>query len=1519
MAFGPDGALYVLEWGRDFNYAGAGINPDSGLYRIEYAKGNRTPTAKASADKDSGQAPLTVQFSSDGSTDPDGDALTYLWDFGDGSATSTAPNPSHTYTEPGSHTAQLTVTDEAGKSASSTVVIVVGNTRPSVELVVPEQGGLYDWDDDIAYEVDVSDPEDGPIDCADVHVTPRVFHDEGGNAHDHPGVSQTGCAGTIKVAAESGHAKSANIALLLTASYTDGGAPGSEPLTGADTHRLSPKQMQVEHFNGQSGVQVTDVAAAEGGKVVGSADAGDWVQFDPISLGQITQATLRYTSTTGGAVQFRLDAPDGPLVGTAALPGTGGANAFGTVTAPIAETAAGPHRLYLVFVAQPGGATANLFSLDELTFGGKGISQDSAPTASIVPSVTSGPIPLAVDFIGTGEDPEGAPVTYAWDFDADGTVDATTKDASFTYTTPGTRTARLTVRDEGGKSRTATVDIRAYTPVVACSGDDDFLAAPLDTDRWSTVVRRNDAFLSVSGGALNIDAQKQDIHGNDQGLQNIVLQDLPATGPWTATTRVTWNPTINYQNAGLMVYLNDGAFIKTGMVFANGRKFEAFKEQNNAPANIGTSATLAAAFPNSWYIRLVSSDGQAVQAQYSPDNVTWTNIGNATNMNGLAGAKVGMYATASTAAAATTNVASFDWFKLTTPTVPSDEFTASGLDTCRWSSIVRHDPAGYTVGGGKLTLPAAHGDFFGAGANNNPNIILQPAPSGPWTMTTRMTFNPNENYEQAGLLVYGDDANYVKADLVHAGGRAVEFLREVGDEASGFGGTVALPGDFPTTVELRVVSDGTTLTASYRPVGGQWAPFGEPAPLSGVPNPKVGLYANDSNATVASRDDAVFEYFRLVPGLPDATPPETTHTLAPAAPDGAAGWYRSAVAVTLATEAGASTEYRIGDGVYVPYSGPFTLDTDGTHVVSYRSTDADENVEPAKSVTVKVDRIAPSSAATVTGDGPVTVTLAGADPAGGSGPASLEYRLDGGEWTAYGGAVTVSAPGTHTLEHRATDVAGNVGTVGTETFSIDGGGGPGDPTVQAFADPPAGPAPLAVTFSADGLDPDGGQLTYRWEFADGNALGQTVQRTLLTVGTHTATVTVTDDEGDTASAQVTVTVTERDNAAPVIIEASADRTSGPAPLEVWFQAVASDPDGDPLTYRWEFGDGPGSALGAEADHTYLTPGSFTARVTVSDPAGASVSQTIAISVDDPPGNRPPSVEAAAAPGSGKAPLDVVLTAQGSDPDGDAITFAWDFGDGSLPAKGRRARHTYTRTGTFVAKVTVTDEAGAAATDTVSIVVGDPAANQAPTVDVAADPVGGTAPLKVSLTAAGSDPDGDAMSYTWDFGDGGQAGGQRVTHTFTAAGSYTVTVTVRDASGGTGAATLTIVVGAPLRAAGAPSAGSQAAAIVSIDRATVRAFARRGLKAAVRCGPAGKTRASVWVSRAAAKRLGLRSRRLGARSVTCSAGEAVPIRVRPSRAVRKRLSSRRGALRVTLRLSPDGGRRVARAVKLRAGR
>jgi chitodextrinase len=95
-------------------------------YRIGYEQlgvgGNRWPVAVGAGSPAAGNTPLAVSFSSAGSGDPDGSIASYLWEFGDG-ATSTAPNPSHTYTVPGQYVALLTVTDNQGASTRNTVQI----------------------------------------------------------------------------------------------------------------------------------------------------------------------------------------------------------------------------------------------------------------------------------------------------------------------------------------------------------------------------------------------------------------------------------------------------------------------------------------------------------------------------------------------------------------------------------------------------------------------------------------------------------------------------------------------------------------------------------------------------------------------------------------------------------------------------------------------------------------------------------------------------------------------------------------------------------------------------------------------------------------------------------------------------------------------------------------------------------------------------------------------------------------------------------------------------------------------------------------------------------------------------------------------------------------------------------------------------------------------------------------------------------------------------------------------------
>jgi PKD repeat protein len=104
------------------------LNDRFDSYRVGYefrgANGNQWPVAVATATPDSGNTPLTVNFSSVGSTDLDGTIVSYFWDFGDG-ATSTTANPQHIYTVAGNYVATLKVTDNLGATTSNTVAIEV--------------------------------------------------------------------------------------------------------------------------------------------------------------------------------------------------------------------------------------------------------------------------------------------------------------------------------------------------------------------------------------------------------------------------------------------------------------------------------------------------------------------------------------------------------------------------------------------------------------------------------------------------------------------------------------------------------------------------------------------------------------------------------------------------------------------------------------------------------------------------------------------------------------------------------------------------------------------------------------------------------------------------------------------------------------------------------------------------------------------------------------------------------------------------------------------------------------------------------------------------------------------------------------------------------------------------------------------------------------------------------------------------------------------------------------------------
>ncbi|MET7412633.1 PQQ-dependent sugar dehydrogenase [Streptomyces rubiginosohelvolus] len=349
-AFGPDGALYVLDYGTGAN--------NQALYRVEYLAGsNRSPVAKAAADKTSGPTPLAVSFSSAGSADPEGGNLTYAWDFGDGT-TSTDPNPSHTYTTAGTYNPTLTVTDPEGLTGTASLVVTAGNTAPTVTLTTPADGSLFSFGDSVPFTVTVSDPEDGTVDCSKVKVTYLLGHD----SHRHQITSKNGCSGTIDVPVDGEHDSAANIYGVFDAEYTDAGG-----LTTHSDSILQPRHRQGEHFAAQNGIEVAPHGPAEGGATVGYTDDGDWVSFTPYVLSNATSITARVASGgAGGTLEVRAGSPTGTLLSSLPVAPTGGWENFVDVTADVNNAPAGSTELFFVFTGPTG--QGSLFDLDAFTF-----------------------------------------------------------------------------------------------------------------------------------------------------------------------------------------------------------------------------------------------------------------------------------------------------------------------------------------------------------------------------------------------------------------------------------------------------------------------------------------------------------------------------------------------------------------------------------------------------------------------------------------------------------------------------------------------------------------------------------------------------------------------------------------------------------------------------------------------------------------------------------------------------------------------------------------------------------------------------------------------------------------------------------------------------------------------------------------------------------------------------------------------------------------------------------------------
>jgi PKD repeat protein/glucose/arabinose dehydrogenase len=669
--FGPDGSLYIIDFGAGSGVGRGDRNEGAGIYRIDYVGGDRPPSVQASGTPTSGQLPLEVEFSSDGTHHPSGLEMTYHWDFGDG-GTSTEPHPTHTYTEVGNYTALLTVTDSMERSSIAAVRITAGNTEPEVEFVWPPHGGFYDWGDTFVYDVVVEDVEDGSttdgtIDCDDVVVSTFLGHD----THSHPVDNYTGCTGSVAILPDAGHDVETDLYFVLETSYTDEGAPGVEPLTGSDGVRLNPKRTEAEHFADASGVFVYDRDQASGGARIGDITDGDWVRYEPVNLTNIDAVTLGVSSGgIGGTLELRRDDPDGDLLGVAEVPVTGDYNNVVEVTVDL-EDPGDTFVLYAVFRNPEwteGGP--DLFAFDWLRFEGAGVADQSAPQVTVEASPTEGPAPLEVTFSGTATSPEGHDiVAYEWDFD-DGTT-ATGSDAEHTYTEAGEYLAVLTATDAEGRQGSAGVRITvgAELPTCELAGSDEFDGETLELDRWCTTLHHDPDGYQVADGQLILPTAHGELSGSQFDAPNLILQPVPL-GPWQVTTRVTLDATEAFQQAGLLLAAGNNDFAKAVMMARpdGTRRMSFFTVTGGQERNQASDFTaLPADFPSTFYLQL-TSDGSVVTAAYSADGEEWSPLGRSYGLGSAGPWHLGLAALSGGGGNTSIPVtdAAFDWFDIAT-------------------------------------------------------------------------------------------------------------------------------------------------------------------------------------------------------------------------------------------------------------------------------------------------------------------------------------------------------------------------------------------------------------------------------------------------------------------------------------------------------------------------------------------------------------------------------------------------------------------------------------------------------------------------------------------------------------------------------------------------------------------------------------------------------------------------------------------------------------------------------------
>jgi regulation of enolase protein 1 (concanavalin A-like superfamily) len=510
----------------------------------------------------------------------------------------------------------------------------------------------------------------------------------------------------------------------------------------------------------------------------------------------------------------------------------------------------------------------------------------------------------------------------------------------------------------------------------------------------------------------------------------------------------------------------------------------------------------------------------------------------------------------------------------------SDGFDGSSLDTNRWDAIVRGNSNAYEVADGELTITTEPGDIYTGDTVPPPNnFIFQDASHADddWTIETKLSGTINGGYGQGGLMAYQDGDNYVKLDPISDAGMTrinrIELRSEVGGAIQNPQPQVDVPVG-TTDYWLRLTKSGTNYTGEYSFDGETWIAL--PTVANAMASPDFGLFAFGPQPE-GQGDTVSFDYF-LLNGEP---------------PGGGGGggfgdefdgatldqgkWnsivrhdpqlYRLEAGVLrvetapgdiwqggdptdtrnffLQTPDHAGEDWVIETQVYAgnlsggyAHAGLMAYEDDTTYVkydvISDQGQTEANRIELRSEVDDMTQNPQPQLTPLPAGTENVWLRLTKEGT-----NYSAEYSFDGEIWESLGDPVPnpMVAPRFGIFTQGASNPGDEVGF---EYFELDGnrGGCPEPPpenrppAVDApTANPTIGFGPLEVDFSVAATDADGDELTYEWDFGDGETSNQqNPTHTYTEPGEYEAEVTVSDGEAE-ISRTVDVQVLEEDEPA----------------------------------------------------------------------------------------------------------------------------------------------------------------------------------------------------------------------------------------------------------------------------------------------------------------------------------------------------------------------------------------------------